>query len=139
MEDLIDKFLKLVKGLMQPAITLMAIYLVLNLVLTGKVSGETAWMLPAGIVVYWFTDKMGIWDLIFGKFKNSSVSTANQEKADLIQTVAVQSQDLASSTPAPVVKALIEKLTPVAPEAQAPSPAPTNVDPDPEAYLQEIS
>ncbi len=140
MDELSDKLINFIKGLMQPAVTLVSLFIIVYILLFGKTGApyDQLLALAFGVVAFWFGKNIGL----FGNAKVQTTTTAN-EKADLIQTVATQSQDLATSTPAPVVNAIIEKLTPVVTAtvntgSTMAAPA-VNTDPDPDEYLKGIS
>jgi hypothetical protein len=139
MDELSDKLINFIKGLMQPAITIVSIIIILFILIYGKTGApyDQLFGLALGVVAFWFGKTIGL----FADTKTQSIVTGN-EKADLIQTVATQSQDLANSTPAPVVNTILEKLTPavtttVNTGSTVAATVPT--DPDPDEYLKGIS
>ncbi len=72
MKEVIDNLIGLIKGLMQPLITVFALYVGASLIASGKVSADQAWLIPLGVITYWFADKSGLWDTLFNKSKDSS-------------------------------------------------------------------
>jgi hypothetical protein len=133
-----QKVIDFLKGLMQPMFSVLAAFIVVRLLLTGFDQSLLFW-LAAGVLGFWFGKTIGL----FGDAKVQSTA-ATQEKTDLIQTVAAQSQDLATSVPAPVVNAIMEKLnTPIVTattnSGSTAAAQPSTGDPDPDAYLKEIS
>lgn len=69
-----DVIISFIKGLMQPIITIFALYVGASLIAEGKVTADQAWLIPVGVIAYWFADKSGIWDTLFGKAKSSGES-----------------------------------------------------------------
>ena len=65
MKDIFDTVIGFIKGLMQPLITVFALMVGGQLISSGKVSAEQAWLIPVGVIAYWFADKSGIWDKLF--------------------------------------------------------------------------
>jgi len=65
MKDIFDTVIGFINALMQPLITVFALMVGGNLITTGKVSAEQAWLIPVGVIAYWFADKSGIWDKLF--------------------------------------------------------------------------
>ncbi len=132
-----NKVIEFIKGLMQPGITVFAVLAGAYLVFTGKIAPGDAWWLVLGVIGFWFGKTVGL----FGDAKNTTTSL-KETNADLIQTVTTQSQDLATSTPAPVVNTILEKLTPAVTTTVTTGPTVTgtvDTDPDPDEYLKEIS
>jgi hypothetical protein len=61
---------------MQPLITIFALMVGGQLIASGKVSAEQAWLIPVGVIAYWFADKSGIWDKLFkGESPKADTST----------------------------------------------------------------
>jgi len=65
MKEALEMVIAFIKGLMQPLITVFALMVGASLVTSGKVSAEQAWLIPVGVIAYWFADKSGIWDKLF--------------------------------------------------------------------------
>jgi len=65
MKEALEMVIAFIKGLMQPLITVFALMVGSSLVTSGKVSAEQAWLIPVGVIAYWFADKSGIWDKLF--------------------------------------------------------------------------
>jgi hypothetical protein len=75
MKEALEMVIAFIKGLMQPLITVVGLGMGWFLVMTGKVSPDQAWLIPVGIIAYWFADKSGIWDKLF-KGESPKVNTS---------------------------------------------------------------
>jgi len=139
MEDLIkvkDLVIEFIKGLMQPVITVFALWVGYNLIATGKIQPDQAWIIPIGVIGFWFGKTIGL----FGDAKTATTTNADTTTklteivSNLQEQSAVQAQDLATSVPVAVVKDLVSKVAPTVTATTT-----SGADPDPEAYLKEIS
>ena len=99
MQEFFDSIISFIKGLMQPLITIFALYVGASLISSGKVTADQAWLIPVGVIAYWFADKSGIWDALFGKAKSggSVESTGTPPKATSGISTAV-ADDVAAKT-----------------------------------------
>ena len=94
-----------IKGLMQPLVTLLAIWIVYYLVSGGLVTAEQAWVIPLVVFGYWFADKSGILEMLFSKV---NATKDDSRLLDIIQrqhtTIANQAYDLGESVPKDIVQ-----------------------------------
>jgi hypothetical protein len=134
-----EKVISFLKGLMQPAITIVALIIILFILIYGKTGApyDQLFWLACGVVGFWFGKTIGL----FGDAKTATTTNADTTTklteivANLQEQSAIQGQDLATSVPVAVVKDLVSKVN--APTVTATTTS--GADPDPEAYLKEIS
>jgi hypothetical protein len=137
MKDFLDTLADFFKKLMQPAITIAVVIVFIGFSLSGRFNADQVWQIVVGVILFWF-------GYTAFKFGTGNDTPATKTTTDLTDVVATQSQDLATSVPAPVVKAILEKIN--APTVTTTTATGSTVanggvsnDPDPDAYLKEIS
>jgi hypothetical protein len=137
MKDALDLVIGFIKGLMQPIITIFALYVGASLIASGKVSAEQAWLIPIGVITYWFADKSGIWDTLFGKTKAAAAIDTTQGLMQVVKaqqnTINNAALDLGASVPVEVVKGKAAPVVSPAPPATA-----TDND-DPNVFLSKLT
>jgi len=137
MQQIID----FIKGLMQPMFSVLAAFIVVRLLLTGFDQSLMFW-LAAGVLGFWFGKTIGL----FGDMKTSTTTNASTiEKLtetvnNLQEQSAIQAQDLATSTPAPVVNAILAKINqPTVTATTTTTSTPISVEPDIETAIKKAA
>lgn len=112
MDELSDKLINFIKGLMQPMFSVLAAFIVVRLLLTGFDQSLMFW-LAAGVLGFWFGKTIGL----FGDMKTTAATNSStiEKLTDTINNLqeqsAIQSQDLATSVPVSAIKEIIKTPT----------------------------